>query len=35
MVQSESWNAHEPHDYFWSSFWVMKMSIRILLVSMP
>jgi hypothetical protein len=33
MVQGESWNSHEPHDCFWSSFWVMNRNIRIQLVS--
>lgn len=35
MIQSESWYAHEPHDCFGGSFWLMKMSIRIQLVSVP
>ena len=33
MVQGESWNSHEPHDCFWSSFWAMNRNIRIQLVS--
>ena len=34
MIQGKSWNAHKPHDCFWSSFWVMNKSVRIQLASL-